>query len=243
MFLSPLGRTLGLCAGKQSIANYLIKTHGFRQLEVTVSGRSQPDEDTITPDTAPPRPSSPTAEQTFATVDELIDFVLPRWQENWVTTSILDNVAIEKLMIRPFFLLISVDAPIILRWRRFTDRCWRRQLEPPDLEKFLLLEDNSQYGPQASVALLMERAHLRLFNSSSSIQELNAALDSVDLLNEQRLRPNWDQYFMQLASLAAQRSNCMKRRVGCVLVRDNRVMSTGYNGTPRHTKNCNEGGC
>ena len=48
---------------------------------------------------------------------------------------------------------------------------------------------------------------------------------------------------MELASLAAQRSNCMKRRVGCVLVRERRVISTGYNGTPRNIKNCNEGGC
>ena len=48
---------------------------------------------------------------------------------------------------------------------------------------------------------------------------------------------------MTLASLAAQRSNCMKRRVGCVLVSNNRVISTGYNGTPRNIRNCNEGGC
>lgn len=48
---------------------------------------------------------------------------------------------------------------------------------------------------------------------------------------------------MQLASLAAQRSNCMKRRVGCVLVSNHRVISTGYNGTPRGLRNCNQGGC
>ena len=35
----------------------------------------------------------------------------------------------------------------------------------------------------------------------------------------------------------------MKRRVGCVLVRGARVISTGYNGTPRGVQNCNEGGC
>ena len=35
----------------------------------------------------------------------------------------------------------------------------------------------------------------------------------------------------------------MKRRVGCVLVREKRVISTGYNGTPRNLKNCNQGGC
>jgi len=84
---------------------------------------------------------------------------------------------------------------------------------------------------------------MRLFNSSSSLKELHQSLQALDLADEQRLRPNWDQYFMQLASLAAQRSNCMKRRVGCVLVRERRVISTGYNGTPRHLTNCNEGGC
>jgi dCMP deaminase len=57
------------------------------------------------------------------------------------------------------------------------------------------------------------------------------------------MRPTWDQYFMQLADLAARRSNCMRRQVGCVLVRGKRVISTGYNGTPRNVTNCNEGGC
>lgn len=90
---------------------------------------------------------------------------------------------------------------------------------------------------------MTDRAQVRLLNSSSSLKELHAALEALDLADEQRLRPSWDQYFMQLASLAAQRSNCMKRRVGCVLVREHRVISTGYNGTPRHVKNCNEGGC
>ena len=48
---------------------------------------------------------------------------------------------------------------------------------------------------------------------------------------------------MTLASLAARRSNCMRRQVGCVLVRERRVISTGYNGTPRNITNCNSGGC
>ena len=79
--------------------------------------------------------------------------------------------------------------------------------------------------------------------NQTSLHRLHDILKELDLANEQRLRPNWDEYFMQLASLAARRSNCMKRRVGCVLVRDKRVISTGYNGTPRNLKNCNEGGC
>jgi len=58
-----------------------------------------------------------------------------------------------------------------------------------------------------------------------------------------RPRPNWDEYFMKIAQVASMRSNCIKRKVGAVIVRDKRIISTGYNGTPRGTKNCNEGGC
>lgn len=56
-------------------------------------------------------------------------------------------------------------------------------------------------------------------------------------------RPGWDEYFMNMALVAATRSNCNRRHVAAVIVRDNRIISTGYNGTPRGIKNCNEGGC
>ena len=56
-------------------------------------------------------------------------------------------------------------------------------------------------------------------------------------------RPSWDQYFMNIAHVAAERSNCSRRHVAAVIVKDKRVISTGYNGTPRGVKNCDEGGC
>jgi dCMP deaminase len=56
-------------------------------------------------------------------------------------------------------------------------------------------------------------------------------------------RPSWDKYFITIASLTSQRSNCIKRRVGCIVVKDNRILSLGYNGTPRGSRNCFEGGC
>lgn len=85
--------------------------------------------------------------------------------------------------------------------------------------------------------------NLHVINGFSSIPALHSHLDKLDLLNPERLRPGWDAYFMQLASLASQRSNCMKRRVGAILVRNKRILATGYNGTPRGLTNCNEGGC
>ena len=56
-------------------------------------------------------------------------------------------------------------------------------------------------------------------------------------------RPNWDQYFMDIAHVAARRSNCSRRQVAAVIVKDRRIISTGYNGTPRGITNCCDGGC
>ena len=56
-------------------------------------------------------------------------------------------------------------------------------------------------------------------------------------------RPGWDTYFMLHAEIAKLRSNCLTRHVGAVIVKDNRQIATGYNGTPPGIKNCFEGGC
>ena len=56
-------------------------------------------------------------------------------------------------------------------------------------------------------------------------------------------RPDWDEYFMEIAHVVALRSNCLRRHVAAVIVKDRRIISTGYNGTPRGIRNCNEGGC
>lgn len=56
-------------------------------------------------------------------------------------------------------------------------------------------------------------------------------------------RPDWDTYFMDIAHVVKTRSNCTRRHVAAVIVRDKRIISTGYNGTPRGTRNCDEGGC
>ncbi|KAJ8296000.1 Deoxycytidylate deaminase [Rhodotorula toruloides] len=100
----------------------------------------------------------------------------------------------------------------------------------------------SQLPPaDSTLSSILPLAHLTIPNPHSSLGPFLSSF-SLSVLAE-LLRPSWDTYFMLLASLASLRSNCMKRRVGAVLVRDKRVVSTGYNGTPRGVKNCSEGGC
>ncbi len=61
--------------------------------------------------------------------------------------------------------------------------------------------------------------------------------------NEPFERPSWDIYFMIQAVLAKLRSNCLTRQIGAVIVKNNRQISMGYNGTPSGIVNCFEGGC
>jgi dCMP deaminase len=56
-------------------------------------------------------------------------------------------------------------------------------------------------------------------------------------------RPSWTEYFIEICKLTSTRSNCIKKQVGCIIVKDNRIISTGYNGTPFGITNCFDGGC
>lgn len=56
-------------------------------------------------------------------------------------------------------------------------------------------------------------------------------------------RPSWEDYFLRIARDVATRSNCCRRKVGAVIVKDNHIIATGYNGTPAGTTNCFDGGC
>lgn len=75
-----------------------------------------------------------------------------------------------------------------------------------------------------------------------------ARLASVEAKKEPQAlasRPSWDTYFLRIAQLVATRATCLRRTVGAVIVRDKRILATGYNGAPNGVPHCFElpGGC
>lgn len=149
---------------------------------------------------------------------------------------------------RPFFVHLSIDASI---GRRMKKLC--ATVETNDIDELCLLLD--EYDFRADTIKLREKANvkIKILNDNDEAKLDNVLEEQLNILANKKkdnpeeinppLRPDWDTYFMKLATLAASRSNCMKRKVGCVIVRDNRVIATGYNGTPRHLTNCCNGGC
>ncbi|MBD3180120.1 MAG: cytidine deaminase [Candidatus Latescibacteria bacterium] len=56
-------------------------------------------------------------------------------------------------------------------------------------------------------------------------------------------RPSWDEYFMKITRLVSERSTCLRRKVGAIIVKNKRIISTGYNGAPKGLAHCLEIGC
>lgn len=115
---------IGLCgsilAGKQSVAAYLVEQHGFSRLYLAAA-ESNIASPSSSPSTIRNLPSSSADEpekKVFGKAEELVDFITKRWQQRWVTIDIWDEDILEKLLHRPSFLLVSVDAPLSLRWQR-----------------------------------------------------------------------------------------------------------------------------
>jgi len=58
-----------------------------------------------------------------------------------------------------------------------------------------------------------------------------------------RDRPPWDEYFLEMARVVARRSTCLRRQVGAILVREKRILASGYNGAPSGLPHCEDVGC
>jgi dCMP deaminase len=57
------------------------------------------------------------------------------------------------------------------------------------------------------------------------------------------MRPSWDAYFMEITRVVASRSTCLRRKVGATIIKDKRILTTGYNGAPKGLAHCQEVGC
>ncbi|QSL65051.1 hypothetical protein MERGE_002356 [Pneumocystis wakefieldiae] len=232
-----------ICSGKQTIANYLVEKMNFSILKLENKNSDNLKLSSQCPLSNSSENIYKKEEKAFKNAIQMLNYATSHWRERFVTIDIFSEEVLNIFTKRPFFLFISVSSPIMLRWNRYK-KCYKYQnSQLLTLEQFIQQSDDFFFSSESGIAHLFNKAQIKIINNYNSISEFYQVLDRIDLINENRFRPSWDSYFMYLASLAALRSNCMKRRVGCVLVRNKRVISTGYNGTPRGFINCNQGGC
>src|SRR5215470_10878666 len=163
--------------------------------------------------------------------------------KHYVIDSIRNPAEVNAFRSAKHFKLIRIEAPAEVRFQRILKR--QRESDPRTLADFIELENREAEGDDTSqnlvkVELMADHAVV----NDGTLEKLYPLVDELLLkLLREIQRPSWDEYFMNIAKVVASRSNCIKRKVAAIIVKDKRVISTGYNGTPRGTRNCNEGGC
>lgn len=242
-----IGITGFLCAGKDSVASILMKK-SFYHISLSDMIREECRKRMI----AITRENLQNVGNELRAkygADVLARLALKKIQpdKNYVITSIRTE-AEAKALNEAFgneFVLVFVDAPAKIRFQRAVRR--NRENDPKTFEEFLASEAKEMDGNETEQQLLAckKLARIVLLNDST-IEKLNEKINKMlkDIFKKyKRKKPEWDAYFMQIARQVALRSSCIKRKVAAIVVKDKRILSTGYNGTPRGVKNCDEGGC
>ncbi len=177
-----------------------------------------------------------------ALAEGLIPKLLP--DRNYVIDSIRHPAEVEALQnFSAEFRLVWVNASESRRLERMLER--GRSGDPRNLDELRDLEGRELSNPDSAGQQLLAVEEMADFviENEGGFDELHVAVREVFRESLFFERPSWDRYFMSIAQVVASRSNCVKRKVAAVVTRDRRIVSTGYNGTPRGTRNCNEGGC
>lgn len=165
-------------------------------------------------------------------------------RDNFVISSIRNPEEIKTLKKRPDFLLVYVDASLELRFQRTCLR--RRENDPKTLEEFRRKEKTEQSKKSTDQQLhkCQKLAQIILLNNRS-LEDLHHKIDQLlaDWLPKlPSPRPSWDEYFLEITRTIASRATCDRGRSGSVIVKNKRILTTGYVGSPVGVKHCDEVG-
>jgi dCMP deaminase len=241
-----IGLTGENCAGKDTLAEYLQKK-GFHHLSLSDVIRDALAEEgkPLTRENLVAKGNELRAKYGSGVLAQRLVAQIEKGK-HYTVVSIRNPVEVEELRKLPDFKLVYISADPHTRFSRMKARA--REGDPRAFDAFLRLESAEAANKDPAMQQLqtvIKLADQRLENNGDLKIFYDAADHMLSAISAdfKASRPTWDAYFMNIAKEIGTRSNCMKRQVGAVIVRDKRIVSTGYNGTPRGVRNCNEGGC
>jgi len=244
-----IGLTGTLCAGKGTVSQFL-KQRGFSYYSLSDTLREYLDSIGL----------ERTRENLINTANELREKhgagILARWvsenvgeTENAIVDGIRNPAEVEELRKRTDFYLLAIDAPIETRFERMQSRD-RGEKDPKTFEEFKELDKSDKGIGQMESAQqtekTMEMADL-IFMNDGHINDFKEKIQSIfsDIQKEhlKKERPSWDDYFLKMALLVAERSTCRRHHIGAVIIKDKKVLSSGYNGAAAGAADCLKLGC
>jgi len=241
-----IGLTGENCAGKGTVADYL-KKKGFYYLSLSdvIREELKADGKEITR-TSLIEKGNLLREEFGPSILAVKTATKIEKDRNYVVDSIRNPSEVQELRKLPGFVLLNVTALSEVRFERMKSR--DREEDPKTFEAFQKIEALEAKNAEKTKQNLSETMKLadKSVVNEGSVVDLFGNVDTVlgEVSEEFKTgRPNWDDYFMAIAKMVAARSNCVKRKVAALIIKDKRIISTGYNGTPRGTRNCDDKGC
>jgi dCMP deaminase len=161
---------------------------------------------------------------------------------NVVITSIRSPAEVKELEKLREFILVSVEAPLKIRFER--SRLRNRENEPSTLKEFKEKENFERYGKknQQNIEPVIKKAKIHILNDKG-LEELKVKVEQLlDDLRKNQKRPGWDYYFMDIVNAISKRATCDRGKTATVIVKDKRILCTGYVGSPIGLEHCDEAG-
>lgn len=240
-----IGITGSYCSGKDTVAEYLVKKHNFIHYSLSDILREElkRKDKKLTRDNL--IKIGNTLREKFG-YSILAKKVLEKCVENknYVISSIRHPAEIEELKKRKDFYLIDIKAPAKLRFKRMLKR--NRYGDVKTFKDFLKYEklESQKNGCGQQLELCKKKA-IKSINNTGNIKNLYSKVDKL-LAQLQKIekrnykRPSWDEYFMKIAKAVGERGTCDRGRAGAVIVKDKRIIATGYVGAPMGLPHCDE---
>jgi dCMP deaminase len=238
-----LGVTAFLCAGKGEFSNYL-KEKDFIVYSCSDIIREECKKRNIetTRDNLQ-KIGNELREQFGANVlaERLAQKIKNSNKKYFVVESIRSPAEIEELKKLNDFYLVFIDADSKIRYQRAKERL-REKEHVSSYEEFITCENKEMESSNPNSQQLKKCKELSeyIVSNDTTIEEFKKEIDNL-LLKIQldyRTRPSWDQYFMNIAKQISLRSTCLCVNIGSIITINNRIVSTGYVGAPRNTKDC-----
>lgn len=164
---------------------------------------------------------------------------------NYSFISIRNPAEVEELKKIKGFSLIFVDADIHKRFERAQKRKKESEKANQTFDQFKEIEarEYTSTDPAAQQLLkVKEMADFVIQNDGNPEDFYKQVEGFLDKLNYVYRRPSWDEYFLEMSRTVAKRATCDRGRSGCVIVRDKRILTTGYVGSPPGMAHCDEVG-
>lgn len=241
-----IGLTGTLSSGKGEVAKFL-KEKGFVYLSLSDELRqiAMQEKIPLTRENLQDLGNKKREERGAGVLAELVsDKIINQQYVKAIVDGIRNPAEIEILKKISNFFLVAVDALQLTRFERMKKR--NRESDPKTLEDFLKVDERDQgeeneKGQQ--VGKCIDLADFYLINNGD-LKEAGLKIRKIyDKVLLKMGRPSWNEYFMKAAYLVAERSTCLRHHVGAIVVKDKRIMTTGYNGAAMGVKDCTELGC